>query len=49
MIDALMEKYRYFMLNVEVRFFYHDHCIVSKHRDKQEQPILMKDMMTKGF
>lgn len=49
MIDAFMEECRYFKLNEEVGFFYHDHCIVSKHHNKQEQPISMNDLQLRVF
>lgn len=43
-IDALMQECNYFKFDEEFGFFYYNHCIVSKHRDKPNQPILKKDL-----
>ena len=55
MVDALMQDCRRFKLGRldvpvdDYGFLYQDHCIVSKHRDNPDQPILMKDLTLRVF
>lgn len=43
MIHTLMEEYK-FNFDENFGLFYHDHCIVSRHQDKPDQPILLRDL-----
>lgn len=44
-----MEECRYFKIDEEIGFFYQDLYIVSKHHDKQYQPIMSRDLQLKIF
>lgn len=55
MVDILMQECRRFHLGRldilfdDYEFFHHDHYIVSNHKVKPDQPILIKDLELKVF